>query len=230
LEKNIKTELQVYTYSITHSKADFYIENLQLMNGIYHFDIHGPSLFIKHAQLQMPGLVNIENALAAAAISHLGGEQKEMIRHALSTFKGVKRRMEYIIKRDDLVYLDDYAHHPEELRASITSVKALYPSQKIIGIFQPHLFSRTRDFLDEFATSLALLDHLVLLDIYPAREQAIVGVSSQELLKKIIMKEKVLLKKEEVIPYLKGQEPQVILSLGAGDIDRLVSHIKTAFE
>lgn len=229
LEKNIDTKLPVYTYSLNDSSADFTVENLQLIEGNYHFSICGPDLRIDNVSLGMPGKLNVENALAAAALAFLAGEYPESIKHSLPSFTGVKRRMEYIIKRDDLVYIDDYAHHPEELKASIQSVKALYPNKKVIGIFQPHLFSRTRDFIDGFAESLALLDQLILLEIYPAREEPILGINSQLLLDKIVLKNKVLLQKEELIPYLKNIQPQVILSLGAGDIDRLVDKIKIAF-
>lgn len=230
LEKGIQTELNVYTYSIEDSTADFWITDLRLVEGIYHFTIWGPKLRIEQVQLGMPGKLNVENALAASALAYLSKEDPEVIKSSLASFRGVKRRMEYIIKRSDLIYLDDYAHHPEELKASIQSVKALFPDKKVIGIFQPHLYSRTRDFLDGFAESLALLDQLILLEIYPAREEAIPGINSQLLLEKIPMKDKVLLQKEELIPYLKSTSPQVILSLGAGDIDRLVDNIKRAFK
>lgn len=229
LEKNLKTNLPVYTYSLTNPLADFHVEDLQLIDGSYQFTLIGPELKIEQVHLGMPGKLNVENALAASALAFLAGESPKNIQKALSSFKGVKRRMEYIIKRNDLVYLDDYAHHPEELRASILSVKALYPDKKVTGIFQPHLYSRTRDFMDAFAESLALLDQLVLLEIYPAREEAIPGITSQRLFDLIPLENKVLLQKEELIPFLKTTSPQIILSLGAGDIDRLVDKIKIAF-
>jgi len=187
-------------------------------------------LKIENVQLEMPGKLNVENALAASALAYLCDENPEIIKNALYNFRGVKRRMEYIIKREDLIYLDDYAHHPTELKASIQSVKALFPDKKITGIFQPHLYSRTRDFLDDFAKSLALLDQLILLEIYPAREKAIPGINSQLLLEKIPMKNKILLQRNALIPYLKSISPQVIISLGAGDIDRLVNKIKENFK
>ncbi len=230
LEKNLKTKLSINTYSIDNQDADFNITNIKLIEGSYNFTIIGPDLKIDNVQLGMPGKVNVENALAASAAAFLSGENAKTIKNSLSTFRGVKRRMEYIIRRDDLVYLDDYAHHPEELKVSILSVKALYPDKKLCGIFQPHLFSRTRDFLDGFAESLALLDQLILLEIYPARELPIAGINSKLLLDKIQMKNKVLLQKEELIPFLKREHQEVILSLGAGDIDRLVDKIKIAFE
>lgn len=229
LEKHLKTKQKVYTYSLNHADADFKIENLQLGDGNYQFTILGPSLKIEKVSVGMPGKLNVENALAAAAAAHLNGENSEIIKKSLATFRGVKRRMEYIIKRKDLVYIDDYAHHPEELKASILSVKELYPDKKLTGIFQPHLYSRTRDFLDDFAASLALLDRLILLEIYPAREEPIAGINSQLLLDKTKLKDKILLTKEQLIPYLKDKKPELILSLGAGDIDRLVEPIKTVF-
>ena len=229
LEKELKTKRKIYTYSLEKQSADFSIIDLELRDGTYHFNILGPGLKIKQVQLGMPGKLNVENALAASAAAYLSKEEPEIIKGALASFRGVKRRMEYLIKRKDLIYLDDYAHHPEELKASIQSVKALFPNKKVCGIFQPHLYSRTRDFLEGFAESLALLDQLVLLEIYPAREKPIPGINSQLLLDKIRMKNKVLLQKEELIPYLKTISPQVLLSLGAGDIDRLVDNIKDAF-
>jgi len=230
LEKELHSKVPIYTYSLENSSADFSIENLRLLEGNYQFTLLGPDLKIENANLGMPGKLKVENALAASAAASLNGENPNIIKQALSSFKGVKRRMEYVIKRKDLVYIDDYAHHPEELKASILSVKALYPDKKVTGIFQPHLYSRTRDFLEGFAKSLALLDQLILLDIYPAREEPIEGINSKLLLDKTPMKNKILLQKEDLIPYLKSDTPQVILSLGAGDIDRLVEKIKSAFE
>lgn len=230
LEKNLISKLPIYTYSIDRTSSDFRISNLQLIDGNYQFTLLGPNLKIENIQLGMPGKLNVENAVAAAASAFLNGEDPEIIKKALASFKGVKRRMEFHIKRNDLVYLDDYAHHPEELRASIQSVKALYPDKKITGIFQPHLFSRTRDFLEGFAESLALLDTLILLEIYPAREEPIPGINSTLLLNKTQLKNKILLRKDELIPYLKSHQAQIILSLGAGDIDLLVDEIKKAFE
>lgn len=229
LEQNINTKRETFTYSLENMEADFKILNLKLVNGEYTFSIQGPSLQIDDVNLGMPGRLNIENALAASAISFLNGEKPEIIKNALASFKGVKRRMEYIIKTKEMVFLDDYAHHPEELKASINSVKALYPNLKVCGIFQPHLYSRTRDFLDGFAESLALLDQVILLEIYPAREEAIPGINSQLLLDKIPIKNKVLVQKENLVSYLKSSKQEVIITLGAGDIDRLVEPIKKAF-
>ncbi len=229
LKSKIKTERKTYTYSLEYSEADFKIANLKLVQGYYQFDILGPGLQIENARLGMPGLINVENALAAAASAYLQKVEPIFIKRALASFLGVKRRMEYIIRKEDFVYIDDYAHHPEELKASIRSVKALYPKRKLSGIFQPHLFSRTRDFMPDFAQSLALLDNLILLEIYPAREKPISGINSQALLNQVKLENKILLSKEQLIPYLKKQKPEVLLTLGAGDIDRLVNQIKGVF-
>jgi UDP-N-acetylmuramate--alanine ligase len=168
----------------------------------------------------------VENAMAAAAAAQVAGVDKEIIKKALATYKGVKRRFEYIIKTPALVYIDDYAHHPRELTACISSVKALYPDKKITGIFQPHLFSRTRDFAEGFAKSLDLLDTVILLDIYPARELPIEGVDSKMLLDKVTAKNKMLLSKEDAIKEVTENKPEVLLTLGAGDIDKMVELIK----
>ena len=148
----------------------------------------------------------------------------------MAEFCGVKRRFDYQIHRDDLVYIDDYAHHPEEIRAIITAVRNIYSDKKLTVIFQPHLYSRTRDFGGQFAEVLALADEILLLDIYPAREEPIAGITSQWLLEKIPHTQKKLLKKEELIPYLKSSKRDIILTVGAGDIDRLVPQIRSAFE
>jgi UDP-N-acetylmuramate--alanine ligase len=168
---------------------------------------------------------NVENAIAAAAICYFNGVSEDQIRIALKSFSGVKRRFEYIIRRDDLTFIDDYAHHPEELRACIGSVKAIYPNKKITGVFQPHLYSRTRDFYDGFAASLSMLDEVILLDIYPARELPIEGVSSATLLEKISHPAKRLVTKSELVDVLATLQLEVLLTLGAGDIDALVEPI-----
>jgi UDP-N-acetylmuramate--alanine ligase len=230
LEKLLNKRDGLFTYSLETENADFHISAMKLISGIYQFSIFGPNLKIENVQLEMPGKLNVENALAAAAAAFIAGASETEIKTALANFSGVKRRMEYIIKRTDFVYLDDYAHHPEELKASILSVRELFPTKKISGIFQPHLFSRTRDFIKEFAQSLALLDSLILLDIYPAREEPISGVTSALLLENISLEDKILLQKEELIPYLKKQPLEVLITLGAGDIDRMVDPIKRAFE
>ncbi len=170
--------------------------------------------------------MNLENAIAAIAVAYLSGIDIDSIRNPLKTFPGVKRRFDFQIKTDNLIFIDDYAHHPEELNACITSVKELFPGKKITGIFQPHLFSRTRDFADDFAKSLDLLDELILLDIYPAREMPIKGVSSKLIFNKLKTNHKTLCSKNELIALLKNKNIQVLLTLGAGDIAQLVKPIR----
>ena len=202
------------------------LDDCKLIGDHYHFNIRIGKYVITNLELGLPGLHNVENAIAAAAICFFNGVSEDEIRKALKSFTGVKRRFEYIIRRDDLIYIDDYAHHPEELRACISSVKAIYPNKKITGVFQPHLFSRTRDFYDGFAESLSMLDEVILLDIYPAREQPIEGVSSSALLEKISHNSKSLVTKAELPELLATLKPEVLLTLGAGDIDALVEPIR----
>jgi UDP-N-acetylmuramate--alanine ligase len=180
--------------------------------------------------LGIPGLHNVENAVAASVACLLAGVTADELKAGLASFKGVKRRFEYIIKRNDFVYIDDYAHHPEELRAIISSVKNMYPNKKIVAAFQPHLFSRTRDFVDGFAESLSLLDNVVLLDIYPARELPMEGVTSNIIFDKMTSTNKILCSKTEAVELIKQQKPEVLLTLGAGDIDQLVGVLKEAYK
>jgi len=223
------TDIQCISYSL-HEKADFTTANIKIEDGEHVFDIICPKAIIKQMRFGYPGLHNVENALAAIAVAISMNISESNIREALETFKGVHRRFEFHIKEKDIVYIDDYAHHPEELRACITSVKELYPGKKIIGIFQPHLFTRTRDFADGFAQSLALLDELILLEIYPARELPIEGINSRMLLDKVKMKNKMLCTNEELMEELSNRKSEVVLTLGAGDIDRLVEPIKNLLD
>ena len=189
-----------------------------------------PDGIIENIVLGIQGWFNLENAVAALAAGHLLGIGDEWLRDGLQSYRGVQRRFDFRIRRNDLVFIDDYAHHPEELRACITSVRALYPGKKITGIFQPHLFSRTRDLATGFARSLELLDQLYLLDIYPAREKPIEGVNSQMLLNLVSLKEKKLVTKNDIIPWLAKRRPEVLLTLGAGDIDQLVLPLTEALD
>jgi UDP-N-acetylmuramate--alanine ligase len=178
--------------------------------------------------MNIPGIHNAENALACIALlSYLGLSEVE-IRKGLASFKGVKRRFEYHVKKNDLIYIDDYAHHPTELNALISSIRMLYPTKKIIGAFQPHLFSRTRDFFDAFAAELSQLDELILLPIYPARELPIEGITSNVLLEKITLEHKQLLDAKTSLEYLSKIQEGVILTIGAGDIDRIVEPLKNS--
>lgn len=176
-------------------------------------------------KLSYPGKINVENAIAASAVAIICGVEEEELRLALSNFMGVRRRFDYRIKNENLVFIDDYAHHPKELWESISSVKAIYPDKKITGIFQPHLYTRTRDFADGFAESLDLLDELILLDIYPARELPIENVDSNLILSKMKSKGRIC-SKGELIDQIKQSKIEVLLTLGAGDIDKLVEPIE----
>lgn len=207
------------TYHVQH-KADFYPSNIKIEDGNYILSIDNQII-----KLGFPGIHNVENAIAAYVVAKQLKLNTNQIIAALASYKGVKRRFEYHVKTLKLVYIDDYAHHPEELKMCITSVKELYPSKRITGIFQPHLFSRTRDFLDEFAASLSLLDELILLDIYPARELPIQGITSQLILDKATCRNKKLLGKQELMTYIESTNFEVLLTLGAGDIDVFVEPI-----
>ena len=222
---NLTSSATTFTYGVGDS-GDCRADNIRVENGEYVFDIVIKEDRLVDLKIGLPGLHNIENALAAVLVVKELGLSNEEIRHALISFQGVKRRFEYQIKKSNLVFIDDYAHHPEELKACINSVKQLYPNRKITGVFQPHLYSRTRDFADEFARSLELLNDVILLDIYPAREKPIKGVDSEMLLSKIQVTQKMLCSKEELVENLKKRELEVLLTLGAGDIDKLVEPIK----
>ena len=223
------TQQKVYTYSLDDANADFRVEHLRIADGSSRLDVCTPVGRVPDLLLPTAGLYNVENALAAVAVAFVMGMDNEKIRAQLLQYKGVKRRFEYIVRREDCVYIDDYAHHPNELKACIASARAWYPGRKICGVFQPHLYTRTRDFADEFAAVLSTLDVAVLLDIYPARELPIEGVDARMLLDRMTLDEKYLSTKEELVPLLKKLEPEVLLTMGAGDIDRMVETIKNAF-
>ena len=218
------SDINLYSYSL-EDKADFYAINLKLVQGLYQFDLVHPKGCIEGLKLSYPGRINVENAIAASAVALICGISQEELRLALNSFIGVRRRFDYRIKNDKLVFIDDYAHHPKELWESISSVKAIYPNKKITGIFQPHLYTRTRDFADGFAESLDLLDELILLDIYPARELPIEGVDSNLILNKMKKKGRIC-SKEELIKQIEQSEIEVLLTLGAGDIDKLVEPLE----
>lgn len=209
--------------------GDYRAENVRIENACFVFDLAYPEGKIKSIAMIQPGFHNVENAVAAAAVGLKIGLSPAQIKAGLSSFKGVKRRFEYHLKTDDGVFIDDYAHHPTEVSAFLKSVKKLYPDRKITAIFQPHLYSRTRDFVDGFAESLSLADSLILLDIYPARELPIEGVTSQIIFDKVSLEDKTLCKKEELLSILKTRKLDVVLTIGAGDIDMFVEEIKSAF-
>ncbi|MDQ3191656.1 MAG: UDP-N-acetylmuramate--L-alanine ligase [Bacteroidota bacterium] len=228
-KKQLPLLLTGKTYNETYSvneKAGYYAENIRVENGKFLFDFISSDIQIRNISYNMPGRHNIENAVAATAAAILAGIEHKHLKAALESFKGVKRRFEYVINTKDLVFIDDYAHHPEELKACISAAKELYPGKKITGVFQPHLFSRTRDFADAFAENLDLLDECILLDIYPARELPIEGISSDMLLRKMQMSNKKIVSKENLLLELKKNKLEVLLTLGAGDIDKLVEPIR----
>jgi len=219
------TKRKNFTYSI-NEKSDYYTSNLTIENGKYKFSAHSPSGSIENLTFGMPGLHNVENAIAAfAAVDQLGLSEAE-IRNGFATYKGVKRRFEVHINTDELVYIDDYAHHPTEISACVNSVRELFPGRKVKGIFQPHLFSRTKDHMNEFAQTLSTLDEVTLLDIYPAREEPIDGITSSALLEKITAQKKNLETKSAALDSITRGSVDVLLTMGAGDIDQLVSPIK----
>jgi UDP-N-acetylmuramate--alanine ligase len=227
VNEEIKYSGKTFTYSLDQ-KADYYAKNISVKEGQYTYDVVTPQGEIKSVKLGIPGLHNIENSVAATAVAHLMKVGDDNIRKALGTFEGVKRRFDYQIISPKLIFIDDYAHHPAELKACISSVKALYPGKKVTGIFQPHLYSRTRDFADDFARSLELLDSVILLDIYPARELPIKGIDSAMLLGKINKDKKKLCTKEELVDVVSKDLPEVLITMGAGDIDRLVETLRIA--
>ncbi|WP_111671621.1 UDP-N-acetylmuramate--L-alanine ligase [Algoriphagus litoralis] len=202
--------------------AGIHAENIIAKPGIFLFDYVGPKAQIKGLELHIPGFHNVENALVAIAIAVDHGVNEEQIRTGIKSFKGVKRRFEIHSAVPGHIFIDDYAHHPEEIKACLSSVRAMYPTQRLTVVFQPHLFTRTRDFAEGFSESLSLADEVVLLDIYPARELPIEGVTSAMLMEGIQAAKKVLIGKDQVMTYLKESQPEVLVTMGAGDIDRLV--------
>jgi len=219
-----KKNVKIFTYSL-YPGADFYMTGKEIAGGEYYFDLHTPGETITGLKTILPGHVNVENAVAAAATGYILGIHKNKITQAIGTYRGVKRRFDLHINREDVVYIDDYAHHPKEIESFVRSVKELYPGRKITGIFQPHLYTRTRDFANDFARSLSMLDELILLDIYPARELPIPGITSEIILKKVSSANKILCSKENLMMELKKKHPDILLTMGAGDIDRFVEPI-----
>lgn len=233
--KNLKAEgtlfikqglpIEGITYSSGHS-SDIGARNISVKDAHFFFDYFDPDVRIEEVKLMLPGRHNVENAVAAIAVALTLGIPPDLIKSAISNFKGVKRRFEYIVKSENEIYIDDYAHHPTELAACFDAVRQLYPEKKLTVIFQPHLFSRTRDFADDFAKVLGTVDELYLLEIYPARELPIEGVSSAYLLDKIILQEKHLCNKEEIVGRIAEKRPELLVTVGAGDIDRLIEPLK----
>ncbi len=221
-----QTSAEIFTYSIKED-ADFAAINLHLNSngGFYEFDLKTPGGTVANCKVNYPGLVNVENAVGASALAFFAGISFNKIKEGLEDYKGVARRFDIQLKNKKHIYIDDYAHHPEELKAVITSVKALFPKRKITGIFQPHLYSRTKDFAVEFAASLDLLDTAIVIPLYPAREKPVKGVSSEIIFNKMNLDNKYMASKDETLEMLKNRESDVVLTMGAGDIDRMVENI-----
>jgi UDP-N-acetylmuramate--alanine ligase len=218
------------TFHLNNENASVYAVNIKMINGSYQFDVRMQYWELKDVVLNMGGLHNIENMIAAISVAHYLEIDNDKIREAVAAFKGVKRRFEYIVKNDKRVMVDDYAHHPEELRALITGAKNLFPEKKCTVIFQPHLYSRTRDFADGFAETLDLADEVILLPIYPARELPMEGVSSEMILERMKNNHKRILDKVDVLEWVKNNKTELLITSGAGDIDTLVEPIKKILE
>jgi UDP-N-acetylmuramate--alanine ligase len=225
---NAGEKVRKYSYSL-HAGADFHTAGLTHTGDHYRFDLHFPGGTWQKLVLGTPALFNVENSVAALAAAILCGAREESIREALISFKGVKRRFDILIDSSDLIYIDDYAHHPEEINALIRSVRHRYPGRKITGVFQPHLYSRTRDFALEFARSLDQLDEVLLMDIYPAREKPIEGVGWETIFRKMKNSHKAFCTGDTLVEELKRRKLQVLLTIGAGDIDLMAERIRTAF-
>ena len=215
----------LYSYALDDKKADFYAENIIPQKESYYFDLVYPGGKIKGIHLNYPGLIYVENAVAASAMALMAGIEESSVVKALGTYKGVNRRFDIRLHNSEYILIDDYAHHPGEIKATVFSVKKMYPGQRITGIFQPHLYSRTADFAEGFAEELSKLDEVILLDIYPARENPIPGVSSKIIYDRLTCKEKTLIKKEELLKTAENLKPGIILMMGAGNIDLMVEPV-----
>ena len=229
LQPKVQAGVRVYTYS--RDEGDFHAENIRIGNGEIFIDFVAPDTRINNIQLGVPVSINIENGVAAMALAHLNGVTDEEIRQGMNSFRGVDRRFDFKIKNDQVVFLSDYAHHPSEIKQSVLSIRELYKDKKITAIFQPHLYTRTRDFYQDFADSLSLLDEVILVDIYPARETPIPGVTSKLIYDNLRPGiEKSMCKKEDILNILKDKNIEVLITLGAGDIDNYVPEIKELLE
>ncbi len=238
LQPRLPEGVRLYTYTgelqPATEKPDFYADNIQIANGKMYFDFHTPSETIAHVRLGVPVYINIENSVAAMALAWLNGVPANDLRSGIASYAGVYRRFNIHnlsaseipnFRESETILIDDYAHHPQELQASISSIRKLYPEKRLTGIFQPHLYSRTRDFADEFAAVLSELDEVILLPIYPAREEPIEGVNSEMLLEKITCPHKRIIAKDDVVQTLQNESHEVILTLGAGNISDIVTEL-----
>ena len=220
------TEAEILRYSFDNPEAEFHAENLvQDECGYFTFDLHHPGGVIEGCRVGIPGWVNVENGIAASAIALTYGLDPEKIRQGLTSFQGVKRRFDIHVNTPECSYIDDYAHHPKEIAAAISSMRNIFQGRRLTAVFQPHLYTRTRDFAEEFAEALSKVDKLILLDIYPAREEPIPGVTSEIIFDKVNGPEKVLLTKEELMDYLKTEDIDTLITFGAGNIDRFIRPI-----
>jgi len=229
VKKNVNNDLRLNGKQLIYSLnlgTEYSADSIHINDGNFCYNVVSPIESIKDVAIGLPGLHNVENSIAAIAVAQQLNIKGDVINKALRSFKGVKRRFDYHVKTKNLVYIDDYAHHPEELKAAITAAKQLYPDKKITGIFQPHLYTRTRDFTEGFIESLSLLDTCILLEIYPAREKPIEGINSNMLLNKISSKQKFVFEKQQALNYIESNEIEVLLTLGAGDIDLLIEPIE----
>lgn len=220
------TKADILRYHFDDNRADFYAKNLRPDSlGYFTFDLVWPKGVIEDVKCGTPGWVNVENSVAASAICLTYGIAPEAVKKAVGTFQGVKRRLDIHLNTEKLSYIDDYAHHPKELSTAISSMRDIFPGRKLTGIFQPHLYTRTRDFAEDFAKSLSQLDKLILLDIYPAREEPIPGITSEIIFDKVTAPEKILIKKEELLDYIDKEPLDVLVTFGAGNVDRFIAPI-----
>lgn len=220
------TRARLLRYSYDDASADFFASDIEVDEcGYFTFNLHYPEGVIEGCRVGIPGWINVENAVAASAIALTYGLDPEKVKHALGTFQGVKRRFDIHLNTPECSYIDDYAHHPKEISAAISSMRDIFPGRRLTAIFQPHLYTRTRDFADEFAEALSSVDKLILLDIYPAREEPIPGVTSEIIFRNVTAPEKVMMVKEDLMEYLKNEPIDTLITFGAGNIDRFIGPI-----
>lgn len=230
LNPEVPAHVNRFTYALDQEGADYRACDVQHEGTHSTFAVQTPGGLLRGLRLNIPGILNVENAVAAVAVAHQLGIGKEVISRQMAAYAGVERRFDVQVNRNGKVYIDDYAHHPTEITAFLSSVRKLFPERKLTGIFQPHLYSRTRDFAQGFAESLALLDALILMDIYPAREDPIPGVTSSIIFDQVDLSEKVQVRKEQVLRVLDEQKPDLLVTMGAGDIMQFVSPLKQWME
>ena len=226
LDPEVPDHVERVTYALDNRDADYYATGVKRDSSWYEFTVVTPDLIIPGVRMRIFGLLMVENALAAITVAHQLGIAPEIIARAVTSYRGVERRFDCQVETAERIYIDDYAHHPEEIRAFLSSVRSLYPEKKITGVFQPHLFSRTRDFADDFARSLEVLDELIMMEIYPAREEPIPGVTSSMILDRVRIKEKILVSREQLMPVIRERDPRLLVTMGAGDIDQFVEPIR----